>query len=170
MDKEITEAKAGVEDIDKPKGRPGRPPLYSDPDVLQAKIDEYFKQGVPKRQMIVGKKPNQQILEVEVPTITGLCLYVGFADRESFCEYEKQNKFKDEDTQKAFSLVIKKARAQIATHYEQLIQSGNPAGPIFALKNMGWTDRQDIDVSGSIKVDVVSYKSVPIKDNKDKSA
>ena len=36
--------------------------------------------------------------------------------------------------------------------YEKALPSRNPSGPIFALKNFGWTDKQDVEVSGGVKV------------------
>ena len=36
--------------------------------------------------------------------------------------------------------------------YEKALHSRNPSGPIFALKNFGWTDKQDVELSGGVKV------------------
>jgi hypothetical protein len=78
-------------------------------------------------------------MEVPAITITGLCLYLGFDSRQSFYDYEQKVEF---------SYIIKKARLRIENHYEQCLQYGNVTGAIFPLKNMGWSDKQEIAVSG----------------------
>ena len=39
---------------------------------------------------------------------------------------------------------IKNARTRIEQHYEELVQEGN-SGAIFALKNFGWSDKQETE-------------------------
>lgn len=111
---------------------PGKEPHYKTPEELQEKISEYFKEGVPTRGVIVGKL----IRQIPVPTITGLVLFCGFADRQSFYAYEKIKKF---------NYTICRARSFIVRHYEELLQAGNINGAVFALKNFGWSDRIEID-------------------------
>lgn len=113
----------------------GRPPVFSTPQELQDKIDQYFKEGVTTKTVVIGKAPNNYTIEVEVPTITGLAYYIGFESRQSFYDYEK----KDE-----FTYTIKKVRLFIEQHYEEMLQTGNTIGAIFALKNFGWNDKQEI--------------------------
>jgi hypothetical protein len=111
----------------------GRPPTFNSPEVLQAKISSYFKTGVTKRRVVVGKGDNRRIEEIEVPTITGLCYFLGFESRQSFYDYEQK---------KGFSYTIKKARLFMEQQYEEQLTAGNTIGAIFALKNFGWTDEQ----------------------------
>jgi len=113
-----------------------RPRLYNTNDELQKKIDDYFNNGVKKRTVIIGKAPNQQKVEIPVPTITGLAIYLGFESRQSFYDYEKEE---------GFSYTIKRARLFIECEYEEQLQVGNTVGAIFALKNMGWIDKSTID-------------------------
>jgi len=97
----------------------GRPPVFKNPVELQGKITEYFN------------------LEEEKYTITGLCLYCGFESRQSFYDYENNENF---------SYIVKRARLVIENMYENSLNKlGGAGGPIFALKNMGWTDRQEIE-------------------------
>lgn len=117
---------------DEEKNIGGRPRMFNTPEELQLKIDEYFKTGVKTRTVIIGKAPNQQAIELEVPTITGLTLFLGFESRQSFYDYEEQD---------GFSYTIKRARLFIECEYEEQLQIGNVAGAIFALKNMGWIDK-----------------------------
>jgi len=100
------------------KDKGGRPRLYDNAEALQREVDAYFDN------------------EVKAPTITGLALWLGFESRQSFYDYEKEGEF---------SYTIKKARLRIEERYEQRLHGNSPAGAIFALKNFGWTDRQEID-------------------------
>jgi len=99
----------------------GRPPKYKTPGELQVEIDKYVTDctdsGIPL-------------------TITGLCYRCGFESRQSFYAYEQKEEF---------SYTIKRARLLIERSYELKLQDKSYSGAIFALKNMGWTDRQEID-------------------------
>lgn len=126
----------------------GRPPVFATPEEMQAKIEEYFEyvkgdfREVEKKVMDEDHdectiKVRECIREPENVTITGLALYLGFESRQSFYDNEKRN---------GFSYIIKRARMRVENGYEnRLIDSKNPTGSIFALKNMGWTDKQEID-------------------------
>lgn len=105
----------------------GRPPFYSSPVDMANKIQEYFENCPDMRIYIVGKKPNEQRVEVPVITISGLCHYLGFADRVSFYDYEKKPEF---------AYTIKRARQMIELEYEKELKSGNAACAIFALTNI----------------------------------
>jgi len=98
----------------------GRPPMYSDPDLMIGKITEYFDQG------------NKY-------TITGLCLHLGFESRQSFYDYEKK---------KEFAYIVKRARLVIEQMHEEALSGNSPTGSIFALKNMGWIDKQEVKHEG----------------------
>ena len=119
----------------------GRPPKFESANELAEAINEYFNKGVNKRQIKVGSGKNAQMIEIEIPTITGLCLYIGFESRQSFYDMEK----KDE-----FTYIVKRARMFIENEYEEQLQVGNTIGAIFALKNMGWTDKQQLEHTGKI--------------------
>lgn len=111
----------------------GRPPLYDDPDKLINRIGEYFDNN-------------------DKYTITGLCLYLGFSSRQSFYDYEERD---------AFSYIIKRARLVIESMYEEKLITNTPTGAIFALKNMGWIDKQEVKHEGTMV-------SVNVGDNKAK--
>lgn len=116
-------------------------PWYKTNEELEQKIDEYFREGVKKKKVVVGKGENKKVEEIPVPTITGLAIYLGFCSRQSFYDYEKR---------KDFSYTIKKARLFIECEYEEQLKIGNVVGAIFALKNMGWKDKteQEVNVKG----------------------
>lgn len=123
----------------------GMTPMYSKPEKLQKKIDEYFKSGVKKRQVEVGKGESKKVIEIPVPTITGLVLFCGFCDRQSFYAYEKKEKF---------SYTIKRARTMIEQVYEEGLQLTGGSGPIFALKNFGWVDKTEVEQNVNVTAGV----------------
>lgn len=98
----------------------GHPPKYRTPEEMDRAITAYFNGGAYKN----------------VPTITDLVLYLGFADRHSFYDYENRA---------AFSHTIKKARSLIEREYENLLRQPACTGAIFALKNFGWIDRREVE-------------------------
>lgn len=96
----------------------GRPPIFDSPDKFVQACDEYFNTTLP------GTR-----------TITGLALYLGFESRQSFYDYEKRDEF---------SYIVKTARLKVENDYELTLRSASVAGSIFALKNMGWKDRNEV--------------------------
>ena len=132
----------------------GRPAKYKTVEELEKAIEEYFMTKVPEvrknadGEVMVDNK-GMPIIEINPPTITGLALHLGFCSRQSMYDYEERN---DE-----FSYTIKKARLMCENFAEKMMLSGySPAGYIFALKNYGWRDRQEIDtkLKGSININV----------------
>jgi hypothetical protein len=112
----------------------GRPPLFESSIQMSEKITQYFQNHLPYE-----IETDEGELKTVYPgpiTITGLCLYLGFESRQSFYDYEEK---------KEFSYIIKRARLVIESMYEEYLQSKNPTGSIFALKNMNWTDKSEID-------------------------
>jgi hypothetical protein len=113
----------------------GRPPKFSSVEELTEKINEYFNGGMKKRSVVVGHAAAKKVVEIPVPTISGLALFLGFASRQSFYDYEKEE---------GFSYTIKRARLFIESEYEEQLQFGNVTGAIFALKNLGWKDKSEV--------------------------
>lgn len=113
----------------------GRPPKYKTPEELQKKIDEYFAQE-----------------KVKI-TISGLVLFLGFDSRKSFYNYESKDEFLH---------TIKKARTRVEQHYEEHLLDRYSTGAIFALKNFGWKDTQEIDhnVKSEIKLENLSTEEL----------
>lgn len=106
----------------------GRPRLYRTAAEFTAKVEEYFEECKT---------------EGEPPTLAGISLFLGFADRQSFAEYEEY-----ED---AFSLTVKRARLRIeADRSKRLIGKDTfTPGVIFDLKNNhGWKDKSEQELSG----------------------
>ena len=113
----------------------GRPPRFKTNEELEERINEYFEL-LDESKETKKEKGVYTIHRDVTPTITGLCIYLGFVDRQSFYDYAK----KDE-----FSCTLKNARTAIENHYEQSLANGSPTGAIFALKNFGWQDKQVIE-------------------------
>lgn len=117
----------------------GRPAIWDDPVSFSKAVDEYFSNE-------------------GVHTWTGLAIHLGFESRQSLEDYKKKD---------GFSYPIKRALIKIEEQYEQALFSRNPTGPIFALKNFGWKDKQEVDqnINGGISI---KWED-PISDSKDES-
>lgn len=96
----------------------GRPAIWEDAEAFENKVDEYFADTE------------------KTHSWTGLARYLGFESRQSLEDYKSKD---------GFSYPIKKALLQIEEKYENGLFGKNPAGSIFALKNFGWKDKQEID-------------------------
>ena len=140
------------------KNKGGHPPRYKTPEEMQSKIDGYFDNGVKTRTIIIGKGDNKQAVDVRVPTITGLCLYLGFESRQSFYDYGKRE---------MFSYTIKNAHLRIENEYEELLQYGNVVGAIFALKNLGWEDKSQVDNNVNASISNFNVKDIVNFDKED---
>ena len=105
----------------------GRPKKYTEVEIMQDKIDKYFKECDQKK---------------EPYTITGLALALDL-DRKSINNYAKDSEFFP---------TIKKAKLKVENYLEKyLIVGGNSTGTIFNLKNnFDWSDKRQIEHSGNI--------------------
>jgi hypothetical protein len=101
----------------------GRPPKFESVDSLQKQIDVYFA------------KCDQ---DDEPYTITGLALALD-TTRQTLINYEEKDEYLD---------TIKKAKTMVEQYAEKRLFSGTPTGAIFALKNFGWKDKQETELSG----------------------
>lgn len=110
----------------------GRPPFYQTVEELQERINEYWDYI---KGDLEHPDPKQRRWP-EHPTITGLALYLGFTSRQAILNYQEKEEFVD---------AIKEAKLRVEAAYEQALFGKNAAGPIFALKNFNWTDKQEID-------------------------
>jgi hypothetical protein len=102
----------------------GRPPEYKTPEEMQVAIDSYFSSC---------KDSGEKI------TVTGLAIHLGFASKQSIYDYVEKPQF---------SYPIKRALLMVEHSYEKQLYQNNVAGSVFALKNMGWKDKVEQEVSG----------------------
>lgn len=104
----------------------GRPPIHTDPAEVERLCIDYFLQALSE------SKP---------PTITGLTLHLGFAHKQTLYDYADKPEFTDS---------IKKAITKIEQFHEEKVAGGDKCvGNIFVLKNFGWKDRVETEVTGS---------------------
>jgi hypothetical protein len=113
----------------------GRHKLFETPEELQQKIEEYIKK-CPDVNIFITKTGKK--IKIAALTISGLAYHLGFDSRQSFYDYEEIPEF---------SYTIKRARLFIEKEYEKGLKSGNP-GIIFALKNFGWKDKVEQELTG----------------------
>ncbi len=125
----------------------GKPPIYTNPKVLQLACNKYF--GECKKE--------------DIPTtITGLALSLGFCTRKSLRDYAEKIEFVN---------IIKKARLKVECEYEKRLSGNSPGGAIFALKNMEWSDRTELtgadgkDLIQSIQIEIINSSSQVRKDD-----
>jgi hypothetical protein len=107
----------------------GRPLKFETVEILQEKIDLYFA-TIPQEEW----------------TITGLALALD-TDRHTLINYEEREEYFH---------TIKKAKEMVHNAYELDLRKKGRSGDIFALKNFGWTDKQETDLtSGGEKIQQV---------------
>ena len=116
--------------------------MFNTVEELEEAIDGYFRGGIKIKTVVVGQGSTKRAIQVPLPTITGLVNFIGFANRASFYDLEKDERF---------SHTIKRARSFIEQEYEELLQTGLGSGAIFALKNFGWIDRTETVLSGNFE-------------------
>ena len=129
----------------------GRPAMFRTPEEMQTKIDEYFATRVGQFPMRDGEgnqvytKAGIPLFEEQPPTVAGLALFLGFADRTSFYEYK---------TRPAFSDTVKRAITRIEQYAERGVMiKDKPTGNIFWLKNHGWKAEEETKVDVSLPED-----------------
>lgn len=129
----------------------GRPPLYENPEDLNIKVNEYFDSIKPRTNDNGDTFYNY--------TTTGLALFLGFETRQSLYDYR--------DRQDDFSYIIKRALLVIENKYEEALSISSPTGAIFALKNMGWKDKTEVDSNVDLSVKPVEF--IVLNGNRDTS-
>lgn len=101
----------------------GAKPFYKTPEEMADKAIEYFE----------SLKENQ-----ERATVTGLVYFLGFADKKSLRDYKEKE---------LFSPLIKRMLLLVEKSYEMMLGDKSATGAIFALKNMGWIDKVNTDIT-----------------------
>lgn len=109
---------------------PGRPRLFKDHESFASAAEGYFAslEGTDK-----------------MPTLSGLCLFMGFHDKESFSHYASYG----ED----YSRTVKRAKLIIEDDRNQRLANPACTGVIFDLKNNhGWKDKTETELSGGLSI------------------
>ena len=105
----------------------GRPPIYSTVEDILPALERW----------------EERIADGEKPTVTGLCLALGFDSKDTLYAYRDKE---------GFSYPIKKALLIVENGYEKALRENQPTGSIFALKNMGWKDKTEVEQSGNLSI------------------
>lgn len=126
----------------------GQKPFYETPDEMQEKIEEYFEYIKGEFHFETRETENFEEIKVvvwdrhpEPALITGLTLFLGFCDRQSLYDYQ--------NNKPEFTAIVKRARLRVEMAYEFRLAEDKPVGAIFALKNMGWKDKQETEITGN---------------------
>jgi hypothetical protein len=99
-----------------------KPLKFKTPESLLKVIEEYF-----------------ETTPFELWTVTGLALVVG--SKQLLNDYEKRP---------GYSNIVTRAKLKIENSYESSLRTTGGSNNIFALKNFGWTDQQDLKHSSEI--------------------
>lgn len=122
----------------------GRPAFYTTPEEFKEAIEKYFEKNG------------------SACTITGLAYELGFESRQSFYDYCEKGEY---------SYIGKRAKLFIESCYESKLSGNNPTGPIFFLKNMGWSDKTQQEISGPdggpLAPPVINIQVVPPVENEE---
>ncbi|QKJ28485.1 hypothetical protein HQ865_01485 [Mucilaginibacter mali] len=138
--------------------------LLTDSRQAERLVDAYFRhikgefhiEYIPAKTSKTDETIRQKIWdrEPEPPTITGLALHLGFSSLDDFEEYKNSGG----DLAEA----LKRGRLRIEVEYEKRLHQQSPTGAIFALKILGWAER-DIKSSTTmpctLKVEII-YTSI----------
>jgi len=108
----------------------GRPPKFDSPEKLQEAIDAYFTET-----------------SEDEWTMTGLAMALDF-DYQTLINYGKKEGYEK------FFESIKNAKMKVHNVYEKDLRKKGRSGDIFALKNFGWRDKQEVEqeTTGSLKI------------------
>ena len=109
----------------------GRPPKFESVEELENLTEQYFSS------LVEYNKETGEIYN-KCPTITGLTLHLGFCSKTSLYEYEKKPEFMNS---------IKRARLMVEQGYEEALLTKGSTGAIFALKNFGWKDKVEQEIT-----------------------
>lgn len=109
----------------------GRPRIITTPEEFDERVDAYIAECKEKEEPVL---------------LTGMILALGMNSKNTFYEYENYPEFSDS---------VKKARLLVEMEYEKrLCTLPSATGSIFALKNFGWRDKVENEVSGKLDVSV----------------
>jgi hypothetical protein len=125
----------------------GRPRIYDTVEEIEKEIDDYFfpikREYEDTFEGRVESRATKSTEMISKPSVTGLALALGFADKSSLYEYRDREEF---------SYPIKRALTMIELKHEENLFGATVAGSIFALKNMGWKDKTEQEHSGELGI------------------
>lgn len=124
---------------------------------LQECINAYFEyiKGSYRTELIPSKKNPEELIEnivwnreAEPATLSGLAFFLGFESRQKFDKYEQEGKF---------AKTLKRGRLRIEAEYEKKLHYTSSTGAIFALKSLGWNERETMlpILNGNLKIEII---------------
>lgn len=122
----------------------GRPLKFQSVQEVVDKIQAYFDECASK-----AYQDNNGMWHYEPLTITGLALALD-TTRQGLLNYEERGEFYD---------TIIKAKTVVENYAEKRLFGTTPTGAIFALKNYGWKDTQDINQNNTGAPQVIVTKN-----------
>ncbi|WP_311953247.1 terminase small subunit [Mucilaginibacter terrae] len=96
--------------------------------------------------------------EPQPPTLSGLAHHLGFESLQAFITYEQNGHY---------AHILRRARLQIEAEYEKQLSTQPATGAIFALKSLGWMEKQAekdhafASAASSIKIEIVTTGPTP---------
>lgn len=135
----------------------GRPLKFGTAEELQKAIDSYFDEECKTEIMkdedgsVLMDKRGRPVVEVNPPTVSGLARHLGFMSRQSMYDYKEMEEF---------SYTIKDTILRIEAFAEKQLFVGNSTGAIFWLKNKGWKDKSETDITSggeTIKANQITF-------------
>lgn len=138
------------------RNRVGRPPKFKSVEAMERLIEGYFEgcKGEVLRdgdeEPVLNKYGEVVMVGARPPTMTGLALALGFADRSSLLDYEGKPQFE---------AVIRRAKSRIEQYTEERLfdRDGN-RGAQFSLQNnfKGWKESKDVTLSTAEGADIMA--------------
>lgn len=138
------------------RNRVGRPPKFKSVEAMERLIEAYFEgcRGEVLRDAddkpVLNKFGEVVMVGARPPTMTGLALALGFADRSSLLDYEGKPQFE---------AVIRIAKSRIEQYTEERLfdRDGN-RGAQFSLQNnfRGWKESRDVTLSAAEGADIMA--------------
>jgi len=109
--------------------RIGLPPEYTKPQDMLDMVNQYVEDGCKIGRKVVGRPPNQRVIEFRRLSYYGMITHLGFSSRKQMNSFSVRNPRYEE--------VIKYAKTLIAEYYEELAQDGvSPTFMNFMLHNI----------------------------------
>ena len=115
------------------KNKVGRPMIIESPEEMDRLVDLYLAVCVENKAPI---------------TLTGCILALGLSSRESLDLYQGREGFIDS---------VKRIKLIVENAYENNLHGTTSTGSIFALKNMGWKDKQEVEQSGDLNINIQRF-------------
>lgn len=137
----------------KKKHAGGRPPKYTKAEIMQYKINKYFESCfVPSRnkkgEILLDEKGKVIKIQVRPFTVSGLADALDMS-RQSLLNYSEKEEFFD---------TIMRAKRKCEVYAEEMLFDKNSTnGAKFSLANNfeGWREKQEVEHSGSLKLEDV---------------